>query len=50
MSCIAFSAYGAMLVGAGIDDFDGGYRMGCLAVEIMKKLDAHKVRVLQLDR
>lgn len=49
MSCIAFSAYGAMLVGAGIDDFDGGYRKRILAVKIMKKLDAYKVR-LKLDR
>lgn len=41
----AFGLYGAWLVSAINSDFDGGYRMGRLAITLMNRLEAKEVRL-----
>ena len=36
--------YGAWLVNAHVSDFDGGYRMGRLAITLMNRLEAKEVK------
>ena len=44
LSPVAFSGYGAVLVSPPNDDFDGGYRLGKIALTIMERLNSAKVR------
>ena len=45
VSAHAFGMYGAMLVKALGSDFDVGYRMGHIAIRIMRRLSATSVRL-----
>lgn len=44
ISPFAFGLYGAWLVSALNSDFEGGYRMGIVAIELMKKCKSDEVR------
>lgn len=44
-TAFAFGLYGAWLVSAINSDFEGGYRMGRLAVNLMNRLEAKEVRL-----
>ena len=50
----AFGLYGTWLVSAVNSDFESGYRMGCLAINLMNRLEAKEVsprcNVLSLHR
>ena len=43
ISAFAFGLYGAWLVSALNSDFEGGYRMGRVAIQLMKRLGADEV-------
>ena len=43
ISAFAFACYGGWLVSAPCSDFEGGYRMGRVATEMMKRLNATEV-------
>ena len=44
VSSFAFACYGAWLVSQPLDDFEGSHRMGLVAIEMMKRLNAAEAR------